>query len=48
MSTHNTKVRQVMIDLGVDELTAWRHVRDREILRRRFQYQNDRKEETWA
>ena len=48
MTIHNSEVRRVMLEHGLDELTAWRHVRDREILRRRFQYQNDRKEESWA
>lgn len=38
----NAKVAQVMDEFGFDELTAWRHLRDREILRRRFKYQDYR------
>lgn len=35
------KEMQYLIDTyGWSELTAWRHVRDREILRRRYAYQN--------
>jgi hypothetical protein len=32
------KIREVMEQFGYDELTAWRHLRDREILRRQYRY----------
>jgi hypothetical protein len=35
----NEKIRAVMEQFGFDELTAWRHLRDQEILRRRYRYQ---------
>ena len=34
------EMRYLMDTYGWSELTAWRHVRDREIIRRRYAYQN--------
>lgn len=34
------EMRYLMDTYGWSELTAWRHVRDREILRRKYAYQN--------
>jgi hypothetical protein len=33
------KIREAMEQFGFDELTAWRHLRDQEILRRQYRYQ---------
>lgn len=38
----NQKIQALCEQFGFDELTAWRHLRDREILRRRFGYQDER------
>lgn len=39
MTIHNSEMRRLMDEHGFDELTAWRVVRDREIVRRRYRYQ---------
>jgi len=36
------KIEKLCEEFGFDRLTAWRHLRDREILRRRFAYQSER------
>lgn len=35
----NAQMSYLMKTYGFDQLTAWRHVRDREILRKKFEYQ---------
>jgi hypothetical protein len=40
MAIHTDKIRKLCEEFGFDELTAWRHLRDQEILRRRFEYQD--------
>jgi hypothetical protein len=37
---HNQKIEKLCEMHGFDTVTAWRHLRDREILRRRFAYQD--------
>lgn len=35
----NSEILYLMQRFGFDELTAWRHIREREIARRRYSYQ---------
>lgn len=39
----NANVQKLMNEFGFDELTAWRHERDRKIVERRYAYQNRRR-----
>lgn len=39
MAITNQRIAKLCEEFGLDELTAWRHLRDQEILRRRYQYQ---------
>jgi hypothetical protein len=36
---HTDKIQKLCEEFGFDELTAWRHLRDQAILRRRVDYQ---------
>jgi len=37
------KIAALMESLGLDELSAWRHLRDQAILRRQYRYQIPRR-----
>ena len=39
MADHMRELNRLRLEHGFDELTAWRHMRDREILRRQYAYQ---------
>lgn len=38
--TSERKIDALCREFGFDRLTAWRHLRDQEILRRKFAYQD--------
>lgn len=38
--TSENKIKRTAEALGVTDLQAWRYLRDQEILRRRYQYQD--------
>jgi hypothetical protein len=38
---HTSELNRLQLEHGFDRLTAWRHMRDRAILRRRFAYQQN-------
>jgi hypothetical protein len=40
MVRHQERIRKLVEALGVDEVTAWRILRDQAILKRRFAYQD--------
>jgi hypothetical protein len=40
MMKHQERIRKLVEALGVDEVTAWRILRDRAILKRRYAYQD--------